>query len=515
MLDSEIKMQVREIFSNLVHKYTLVANVNFNHPDKENFISLLEDFVTTSPNLSLIVNDGEELELKIMKDDSFLPITFKAIPTGHEFSTLLLLILNCDGKGKNIPDDILINKIKSLKGSIKIKSFISLTCTNCPDVVQAINLLSIFNNNIKHEIIDGAINKSELEKYSIQAVPTVYSDDKLLSVGKISLIDIINRLDETYGSNIDEVNKIERKFDVIVAGGGPAGVTAAIYAARKGFNVAIVADRIGGQVLETSSIENLISTPLTTGTKLGADLMTHLKEYPITILDNRKIVDFKVDSLENKIIDTNLNESIISKYLIITTGASWRKLNIPGESKYIGHGVAFCTHCDGPFYKNKRVVVIGGGNSGLEAAIDLANIAKHVTVLEFLPTLKGDIVLQEKLKKFSNVDIITNAQTLEIIGDDSKVNSILFKHRETSGEIKLDTDGVFIQIGLVANSNIFGDAIETNKIGEIIVDERCRTSSKGIYAAGDATTVPYKQIVIAMGEGAKAALSVFEDSLRS
>jgi alkyl hydroperoxide reductase subunit F len=304
-----------------------------------------------------------------------------------------------------------------------------------------------------------------------------------------------------------------KKYDVIVAGGGPAGVSAAVYSARKGFSVAIVAEKIGGQVTETVSIENMISIPKTSGAELSGNLMKHLNDYPIDILDNRIIE--KLDVIDGiKTLTTSLSESLTTPALIIATGASWKKLNIPGESDYIGSGVAFCTHCDGPFYKGKKVVVIGGGNSGLEAAIDLSSIATEVEVLEFMDELKGDQVLQDKIKQLSNVKVRTNAQTLSIEGDGSKVNSIKYKNRETEQEEVLTTDGVFVQIGLNANSKAFSDTVKTNRIGEIEIDSHCRTNQAGIYAAGDVSIVPYKQIVIAMGEGSKAALSAFDDQIK-
>ena len=396
MLDANIKQQVRELFSNLISNYKFIVEVSDEHPEKENLITLLSDVANESDKITLQVIKGSSLEFKIAKNNVVSSVVFKAVPTGHEFSTLLLFILNLDGKGKNLLDEALANKVRSIKGNINIKSFISLSCTNCPDVVQSLNLLSIYNPNIINEIIDGAINKDLADSYNVQAVPSVYADGILLSVGRVSLTDLINKLEEKFGCEVAENQQIvEKELALVVAGGGPAGVSAAIYSARKGMNVAIIADKVGGQVLETSAIENLISVPNTTGTKLGADLASHLKEYPISILDNRKIDSFNINN-GVKILKTNINEIISSKYLVIATGASWRRLNIPGESKYIGQGVAFCTHCDGPFYKNKRVVVIGGGNSGLEAAIDLANIATHVTLLEFLPELKGDKVLQDK-----------------------------------------------------------------------------------------------------------------------
>ncbi|MGL5920947.1 MAG: alkyl hydroperoxide reductase subunit F, partial [Bacteroidales bacterium] len=404
-------------------------------------------------------------------------------------------VLNLDGKGKNIPDDAVINRIKSLKKGSTVRTYISLSCTNCPDVVQALNLISILNPEIKHEIVDGAINQEEASRYNVQAVPSVFIEDKLIHVGKASLGEMIDKLSTELGVDADQIQKIKKEYDLIVVGGGPSGVSSAIYSARKGLNVAVVAQKIGGQVLETVDIENVISVPQTTGATLAADLKRHAKEYSIDLLENRNVDQFELLDGQ-KIITTSLNEVITAPALIVATGASWRRLNIPGESKYIGSGVAFCTHCDGPFYKDKRVAVIGGGNSGLEAAIDLSSIAKEVTVVEFMPDLKGDQVLQKKLAGYSNVRILKNTQSLEINGDGAKVTGLQIRNRTTGEEELIELDGVFVQIGLSANSDIFKDHLSVNRIGEIEVDAHCRTNVPGVYAAGDVTTVPFKQIII-------------------
>ena len=514
MLDNGLKSQVQSIFSGLHSKYTFRAVVAESHPQRNELLDLLEDVASCSDNVELITENGEGLYFTIDKDRKESSIIFRAVPNGHEFTTLLLAVLNLDGKGKNLPDDIVISKIKNLKGKHTIKSYISLSCTNCPDVVQALNIISIYNPDIKHELVDGSINQDEVNALNIQAVPSVYAEGKMLHAGRASLGELLSKLEETFGTEADKTeNSGEvKEYDVIVAGGGPSGTTAALYAVRKGFKVAIIADRIGGQVLETVGIENISSITHTTGKELGVNLKNHLSEYPVDIYEQRQITGFTRDGNQN-IVTTSLGEKFISRALVIATGSSWRRLNVPGEADHIGSGVAFCTHCDGPFYKGKKVVVFGGGTSGLEAAIDLASIASHVTVLEFADTLKGDNILQDKLKSFGNVDIITNAQTLEVSGKDGKVNGIKFKDRMSEEVRTIDTDGIFVQIGLSANSKPFASVVETNRMGEILTDLHCRTSVSGVYAAGDVTTVPYKQIVIAMGEGAKAALSVFDDSL--
>ena len=515
MLDKGLKNQVEELFKKLKTNFTFIASVSPSHSNKQEFIELLEEVSSCSDKIDLIINDGDSLSFSILKEgETSSNIIFKAVPTGHEFSTLLLAVLNADGIGKNIPDETLIKRIKALKGNILIKTYISLTCTNCPDVAQSLNLFSIYNSNIRHEIIDGSINQEEVEKLNIQAVPSVYANGELLHVGRSSLGELLDKLEQQVGTEFQISEISEKEYDVVVVGGGPAGVSAAIYSARKGFSVAIVADEIGGQVTETVSIENMISIPQTTGKELTASLVSHLNDYPIDILENRMIQ--KVELLEEgkKQLSTSLGEILITPALIIATGASWRKLNVPGEKDYIGSGVAFCTHCDGPFYKNKTVVVVGGGNSGLEAAIDLSSIATEVTVLEYLDELKGDKILQDKLKDIPNVKIITGAETLSIEGNGTKVNGIQYKNRSNGDINPLKVDGVFVQIGLTANSQVFKDIVETNRIGEIEIDAHCRTKTPGVFAAGDVSIVPYKQIVIAMGEGSKAALSAFEDKIK-
>ena len=324
---------------------------------------------------------------------------------------------------------------------------------------------------------------------------------------------MLRKLEEVYGSRVTGSQDEEKRYDVIVVGGGPAGSSAAIYSARKGLKVGIVAERIGGQVKETVGIENLISVPSTTGSRLADDLRTHLRHYPIDLFEHRKIEKIELQD-KNKLLITNGGERFIAPAVIIATGASWRRLNVPGEVDHIGKGVAFCPHCDGPFYKGKHVAVVGGGNSGIEAAIDLAGICSKVTVLEFLDELKADQVLQEKVLSLPNVEIFKSSQTLEVLGDGTKVTGIRVKDRTNGSERMVPLDGIFVQIGLKANSEIFNDILDTNRAGEIVIDAHCRTSRPGMYAAGDVSSVPYKQIIISMGEGAKAALSAFDDRIR-
>lgn len=513
MLDNAIKIQLKEIFSKLNAHYTLLIAAHAHQQKNDELVGMLEDVAESSENISCRITENKEFELgfEILKDDKPTGISFIGIPGGHEFNSLLLAILNSDGKGKNLPDEYTTERIKSLQGKIELKTYMSLDCTNCPDVVQALNIMAIINPNISHTAIDGSLCREEVENLRIQAVPTVYANGVLLHVGRSNIGSLLNKLEERFGSNTEKSFET-KEYDVIIAGGGPAGVTAAIYTARKGLKTAIIAERIGGQVNETVGIENITSIPYTTGKEFAGNLRKHLYEYPIDILENRVIDNIKLaDGIKTVYIKGG--EICKSSVIIAATGASWRKLNIPGEEKYMGHGVAFCPHCDGPFYKGKKVAVIGGGNSGVEAAIDLSAICSEVILFEFMENLKADTVLQEKLHNIPNVKIITNTQTTEVLGDENQVTGIRVKERTDGKEDIYELDGIFVQIGLKANSQLFADLLETTAIGEIPTDKNGRTAVKGIYAAGDVTDVTYKQIIIAMGEGAKAALAAFEDIL--
>ncbi len=513
MLQKEIIEQLKHVFSLIEGEYQLVAQVAAVHPSRDELVELLSDISETSEKLSFIEEQGEDLSVIIRKNGTEVsPFVFKAVPNGHEFSSFIIAILNFDGKGKNYPDEYIQNRIKNLKGEHTVKSYISLTCTNCPDVVQALNIISVINPNIKHQVIDGGINQEEVNSLGIMAVPAVYHNGKLISGGKSSLSSLLEILERELGYEQMEISTEVKEYDVAVVGGGPAGATAAIYSVRKGLKVALIADKIGGQVVETVGIENFTSVPQTTGKELAANIFKHLSDYPVDVLINRKLT--KVENSDNeRILELQTGEKISTKALIITTGATWRKLNVTGEESYLGKGVAFCAHCDGPLYKDKEVVVVGGGNSGIEAALDLSGICTKVTVIEFLENLKADNVLQEQAAKKDNIQIIKYSQVLEVIGDGSKVTAIKYKDRGSEQEKTLDTSAIFVQIGLMANSQPFEDIVEINKQREIIVDAKCKTNAKGIYAAGDVTTVPYKQIIIAMGEGAKAALTAFEERL--
>lgn len=513
MLDSAMKDQLSGIFAGLTTNYIFDVTVAPEHENRHELLELLNDVASCSDKLSVQVTDGDGLEFSLLKNGEKTGIKFRGVPNGHEFTSLLLAILNSDGKGKNIPDESICNKVKALNGPVKLTTYVSLTCTNCPDVVQALNVMATLNPQITHEMVDGAINQEEVEAMKVQGVPSVFADGKLIHVGRGDFGELLGKLEAQYGVKEENLPVVEKNYDVIIVGGGPAGSAAAIYTARKGLNVAVVADRIGGQVKETVGIENMISVSQTTGQQLALDLMAHMKDYPIDILEHRRIEKVELGDRE-KLLTTSTGEKLIAPAVIVATGASWRRLNVPGETEYIGRGVAFCPHCDGPFYKGKRVAVVGGGNSGVEAAIDLAGICSKVTLLEFADELKADQVLQDKVRSLPNVEIFMHSQTMEVLGNGEKVTAIRIKDRKTEEVRNIELDGIFVQIGLAANSGPFREVVDTNRPGEIVIDSHCRTSVPGIYAAGDVSTVPYKQIIISMGEGAKAALTAFEDRMR-
>lgn len=513
MLDKSLKDQVTAVFAGLESEYIFDVFVSKDHESYNELLEMLEDVVSCSSKLSLRLNDGDAISFSILKNGENTGVVFRGIPNGHEFTSLLLAILNSDGKGKNLPDEFILNRVKALKGNIKLSTYVSLTCTNCPVVVQSLNLMAILNSNITHEMVDGSLYPDEAKSLRIQAVPAVYADGELLHVGKGEFGTLLTKLEEKYGSEELNQNSEAKLFDLIVVGAGPAGASAAIYSARKGMNVAVIAEKVGGQVKETQGIENLISVPKTTGDELTRDIRRHMEDYSISILEHRIVEKVEMDGKE-KVVHIKGGERFMTPSLVIATGADWKKLNVPGESEHIGKGVAFCVHCDGPFYKGKHVAVVGGGNSGIEAAIDLAAICSKVTVFEFLDELKADKVLQEKVATLSNVEIFLSSQTTEVIGNGDEISALRVKDRKTEKDRIVEVDGVFIQIGLAPNSHLFKDLVNVTRYGEIEIDTNARTNVPGIYAAGDVTTVPFKQIIISMGEGAKAALSAFDDKIR-
>lgn len=514
MLDKDTLAQVASLFTSLKKNYTFHLKASGTHASYEDAREMLEEMASTSEKINVEYSESEGLSIELKIEGKPCGIYFNGVPGGHEFTSFLLAVLNADGIGKNIPDKEVLDRIARINGPVELRTYVSLSCTNCPDVVQTLNLIALHNEGISHTMVDGALFRDEADRYGIASVPTVMAGDKVLHVGRGDMATLLNKLEEEFGSNNAFERVYEpRSFDVVVVGGGPSGSAAAIYSARKGLKVAMVAEKVGGQVNETVGIENMISVPYTTGADLAASLRSHVSANEIALYEARTIDNITQEG-NMSIVKATSGEIFTAPSLILSTGASWRKLGVPGEKEYTGNGVAYCAHCDGPFFKGKKVAVIGGGNSGIEAALDLANICEHVTVVEFLDTLKADEVLQKKAKEASNIDIVLGAATKEIVGDGRKVTGVRLTDRASGQESEISLDGVFVQIGLAANTALVKDLVETNLRGEILVDESCRTKTRGIYAAGDCTTVPYKQIVIAMGEGAKAALSAFEDRLR-
>ncbi|MNK06287.1 NADH dehydrogenase [compost metagenome] len=518
MLDSQLKEQLTSVFAALENEIELVVE-NSAHDDQKDLLDMLEDVASTSAKIVVKKNTAGNSpmpQFHIAYKGKPTGILFKGIPGGHEFTSLILAILNTDGKGKPL-DSLIADRARRLKKNITIQSFISLTCENCPEVVQALNQIALVHGSLRHEIIDGGYVQDEVQALGIQGVPSLVANSKMFHSGRIQLLDLVSKLESTFG--VDEsaapaepVNKNLGHFDSLVIGGGPAGASAAIYTVRKGLSTAMITEKIGGQVQETKGIENLISVTYTEGPQLAAQLNQHVASYPIKVFENRRVKKIHTEG-KTKAIELESGEHLTADSIIVTTGAKWRELGVEGEKEYLGRGVAYCPHCDGPFYKGKKVAVIGGGNSGVEAAIDLAGIVREVVVFEYNEHLKADKILVDKLKSLPNVSIVTNAKTERVIGDGQKVQQIEYLDRSLNKSEKMDLDGIFVQIGLVPNSQFLKETVELTKFGEIIVDEKGRTSAKGIYAAGDVTTTPYKQIVIAMGEGAKAALAAFEDRM--
>ncbi|MFF2483826.1 alkyl hydroperoxide reductase subunit F [Paenibacillus sp. NPDC058071] len=435
-------------------------------------------------------------------------VVFAGVPLGHEFTSLVLALLQVSGRAPKVEQSV-IDQIKGIRGEYTFESFISLTCHNCPDVVQALNLMSVLNPGITHTMIDGAAFKEEAESREVMAVPSVFLNGEFFGSGRMTIEEILSKIVEA--PDASEFTNRE-PFDVLVIGGGPAGASSAVYAARKGIRTGIVADRFGGQVMDTVGIENFIGTKYTEGAKLAASLEEHVKEYNVDVMKLQRAT-----RLEKKdLIEVELENGGVlrSKTVILSTGARWRNVNVPGEAEFKNKGVAYCPHCDGPLFAGKHVAVIGGGNSGIEAAIDLAGIVSHVTVLEFMPELKADSVLQDRLYSLPNVTVLKNVQTKEITGTD-KVNGISYIERETGTVQHVELQGVFVQIGLVPNTDWLGDTLERNRMGEIVVDSRGATSIPGVFAAGDCTNSPYKQIIISMGSGATAALGAFDYLIRN
>ena len=507
ILDADIKAQLAQYLQLMENDVLLKVSAVDDDVSKD-MLALVDELATMSSKIKVEKTQLERTpSFSVNRIGEDTGVTFAGIPLGHEFTSLVLALLQVSGRAPKVEQKV-IDQVKNIQGEYHFESYISLSCHNCPDVVQALNVMSVLNPGITHTMIDGAAFKEEVESKDIMAVPTVYLNGESFGSGRMTLEEILAKMGN--GPDASELSDKD-PYDVLVVGGGPAGASAAIYAARKGIRTGIVAERFGGQVMDTMGIENFISVKRTEGPKLVASLEEHVKEYDIDVMNLQR-----AKRLEKKeLIEVELENGAIlkSKSVIVSTGARWRNVGVPGEAEFKNKGVAYCPHCDGPLFTGKDVAVIGGGNSGIEAAIDLAGIVKHVTVLEFMPELKADAVLQERLNSLPNVTVLKNVQTKEITGTD-KVNGISYIDRETEEVHHVELQGVFVQIGLVPNTDWLGETVERNR-GEIVTDKHGATNVDGVFAAGDCTNSPYKQIIISMGSGANAALGAFDYLIRN
>ncbi len=513
MLDANIKTQLKAYLEKLQRPIELVASLD-DSPKAQELRSLLNDIAELSPKVALRENGKHALRpsFGVAEPGETPRIHFAGIPMGHEFTSLVLALLQTGGHPPKV-DQVVIDQIKALGGRFEFETFISLSCHNCPDVVQALNLMAVLNPGVTSTMIDGALFQDLVNERKIMAVPTVFLNGESFGQGRMTIEEILAKVDTGASARAAEEIGKKEDFDVLVVGGGPAGAAAAIYAARKGIRTGILAERFGGQVMDTLGIENFISVKETEGPKLAAALEQHVKQYEVDLMNLQRATKLVAGDL----IEVRLENgaSLRSKTVILSTGARWREMNVPGEKEYKAKGVCFCPHCDGPLFKGKRVAVIGGGNSGVEAAIDLAGIVSHVTLLEFADTLRADAVLQKKLYSLPNVTVIKSALTTEVTGDGQNVTGIRYKDRVTNAENLVELEGIFVQIGLLPNTDWLKGTVELSDRGEILIDAKGATSVPGVYAAGDCTTVPYKQIIIAMGAGATASLSAFDHLIRS
>ncbi len=516
MLDDNTKAQVRAYLERLARPIELTASLD-DSKSAQDMRGLLDDLAGLSDKVAVRFDgqDARKPSFSIGAPGAAHRIRFAGLPMGHEFTSLILALLQSGGYPPKVEAD-LIERVKQLSAPLDFEIYVSLECHNCPDVVQALNLMAALNPQVSCTMIEGSLYRAEVEAKNILAVPMVFLNGEHFGQGRMALEEILAKVGAGDTAQITQrAAQLDAKapFDVLVVGGGPAGAAAAIYAARKGIRTGVVAERFGGQVLDTLAIENFISVSHTEGPRLAAALEQHVREYGVDIMNMQRV--------EALLPGENLHEvkmagggALKAKTVVLATGARWREMNVPGENRYRGKGVAYCPHCDGPLFKGKRVAVIGGGNSGIEAAIDLAGIVAHVTVLEFADTLRADAVLQQKLASLPNVKVIKSALTTEVLGDGNKVTGLTYTDRTTNASHRVELEGIFVQIGLLPNTDFLKGTVDLSKYGEIEVDAKCQTSAAGVFAAGDCTTVPYKQIVIAMGEGAKASLSAFDHLIR-
>lgn len=517
MLDATLKTQLKSYLERISQPVALVASVDGSDASRE-MLELLNDIVGLSSLITLeISRDDAERKpsFAVSRPGEAARIRFAGLPMGHEFTSLVLALLQTGGYPPKADADVM-QQVKQLDDELVFETYISLTCQNCPEVVQSLNLMAVLNPKIRHTMVDGALFQDEINERQVMAVPTVFLNGKPFGQGRMGLEEILSKVDT--GAVQREAGKVSAKapFDVLVVGGGPAGAAAAIYAARKGIRTGVAAERFGGQVLDTMAIENFISVQETEGPKLAMALEQHVKSYEVDIMNLQRAESLVAGKLDGDLIEVKFASGarLAAKSVIIATGARWREINVPGELEYRNKGVAYCPHCDGPLFKGKHVAVIGGGNSGVEAAIDLAGVVSHVTLIEYDAKLRADAVLTRKLHSLKNVTVITSAQTTEVNGDVQRVNALVYKDRVSGESRTIELAGVFVQIGLVPNTDWLKGVVKLSPRGEVEVDARGQTSVPGVFAAGDCTTVPYKQIVIAMGDGAKASLGAFDHLIR-
>ena len=517
MLDDTLKSQLQQYMGLLRQPLRLIASLDDSATSQE-MRGLLDDIVTAGNGkiaLDASGSDARRPSFVIAREGESTGVRFAGLPLGHEFTSLVLALLWTGGHPPKVEQDV-IDSIKAIEGEHDFDVYMSLTCHNCPDVVQALSLMAILNPNIRTTVIEGGAFQAEVEQRQVMAVPMVFRGGEMFDSGRMSVEQIVARLDT--GAAKRDAARLSAKdaFDVLVVGGGPAGSAAAIYAARKGIRTGVAAERFGGQVLDTMAIENFISVKETEGPKLASALEEHVKQYDVDIMNLQRATEL-VPAGADGLVEVKLENggSLKSRTVILSTGARWRQMNVPGEDQYRNKGVAYCPHCDGPLFKGKRVAVIGGGNSGVEAAIDLAGIVAHVTLFEFDSKLRADQVLQDKLRSLSNVTIITSALTTEVLGDGQKVTGLVYTDRVGGDSHRVELEGIFVQIGLLPNTEWLKGTIELSNRGEIVIDDRGQTNVPGVFAAGDCTTVPYKQIIIAMGAGATASLSAFDHLIRT
>jgi alkyl hydroperoxide reductase subunit F len=514
MLDANLTQQLKAYLVNIRQPIELVASLGDDTKSQQmreliDEIAALSDQITTATG-----DDARRPSFLIRRTGTDVGVRFAGLPMGHEFTSLVLALLQVGGHPSKAAQELL-DQVRALDGDYHFETYFSLSCANCPDVVQALNLMAVLNPRVTHTAIDGALFQDEVTQRKVMAVPTVFLNGEVFGQGRMELEQIVAKLDTGASARAAASIAAKDPFDVLVVGGGPAGAAAAIYTARKGIRTGILAERFGGQVADTMAIENLVSVPHTEGPKLVADLERHVREYDVDIMNLQRaetLIPAPEGGLHELVLENGA--SLKARTVILSTGARWRQMNVPGEDAYKNKGVAYCPHCDGPLFKGKRVAVIGGGNSGVEAAIDLAGLVAHVTLIEYDTDLRADAVLQRKLASLNNVTIITSALTTEVHGDGDKVTALSYRDRNHGTMHRVELEGIFVQIGLVPNTEWLSGAIALSPRGEIEVDDRGHTSQPGIFAAGDATTVPFKQIVIAMGEGSKSALAAFDHLIR-